>query len=58
MGHIKGIIRSALVFGIILVLLLFGLPFVGGLYLGKYIQRSKMKNPAENEDNTKSLEME
>lgn len=58
LGHIKGIIRSALIFGIILVLLLFGLPFVGGLYLGKYIQRSKMKNPAVSEDHTKPLEME
>ena len=44
MGHIKGIIRSVLLFGIILILLLFGLPFIGGFYLGKYIQRSKSKD--------------
>ena len=47
MGHIKGIIRSVLLFGIILILLLFGLPFLGGFYLGKYIQRSKSKNIIE-----------
>ncbi len=47
MGHIKGIIRSVLLFGIILILLLFGLPFLGGFYLGKYIQRSKSKNIVE-----------
>jgi hypothetical protein len=56
MGHIKGIIRSALIFGIILVLLLFGLPFIGGLYLGKYIQRSKMKNSADSEPGNEPLE--
>ena len=43
LGHIKGIIRSALIFGILLVLLLFGLPFLGGFYLGKYLQKSKNK---------------
>ena len=56
MGHIKGIIRSALIFGIILVLLLFGLPFIGGLYLGKYIQRSKMRTGTDSEAGNEPLE--